>query len=79
MPDKNNQKDKSPYIMREVDPAVEAKVDELMTGEAPRPVITPTVFKPDEKDMDSQSAPLLPGEKLPNFDKKEAPKADSPA
>lgn len=79
MPDKNNQKDKSPYIMREVDPEVEAKVDELMTGEAPRPVITPTVFKPDEKDMDSQSAPLLPGEKLPNFDKKEAPKADSPA
>lgn len=74
MPDKTNPKDKSPYVMREVDPEVEAKVDELMTGEAPKPVITPSVVKPDEEAIDSQSAPLLPGEKLPNFDQKSAPK-----
>jgi hypothetical protein len=57
-----------------VDPSVEAKVDAMMTG---RPVGPKT----ENKNLvtgDSKSAPLLPGEKLPDFDKLAGDKANKP-
>lgn len=73
MSDKPNSKNKQSYSMRGVDPSVEAKVDELMTGQ-PSVAATPKSAVPKEQtNAESQSAPLLPGEKLPDFDQKTEP------
>lgn len=67
----NNKKDQTPS---DYDPKVEARVDAMMSEDAKRP----KKDKPardsatDESEISSSSAPLLPGEKLPNFDDKPA-------
>lgn len=73
MADKSNSKNKEPYSMRGVDPSVEAKVDELMTGQ-PAVAAQPKLAEPQETSTaENQSAPLLPGEKLPDFDQRAEP------
>lgn len=73
MSDKTNSKNKQPYSMRGVDPSVEAKVDQLMTGQSAPSAQPKTADPPEPVGIESQSAPLLPGEKLPDFDQKVDP------
>ena len=69
--------------LRDIDPKIEEKVDKMMMPESdkPKPVKPRTPeAETASTDKDFQTAPLLPGEKLPDFNrpapKKEPPKTD---
>lgn len=64
--DKTKSKKEEPGL-HNVDPAIEARVDEMMNLEEPK-----SAAKPKSESSNSTSAPLLPGDKLPDFDKKTA-------
>ncbi|HEX5456262.1 MAG TPA: hypothetical protein VFW77_02740 [Candidatus Saccharimonadales bacterium] len=61
--------------LRDVDPKIVEKVDKMMMPDTGRPRSASQGAKTLPSEPDSQTAPLLPGEKLPDFDKP-APKKE---
>jgi Tol biopolymer transport system component len=58
--------------LRNIDPKIEEKVDKMMMPDSDKPKKSkpgPQTVKIPLSENDSQTAPLLPGEKLPDFDK----------